>query len=573
MKYTYYLQNLNLDFKEELLQKISAIDGVKVADIIVADSSVKLEYDIKDTFSEYDIFVVVDGYLQEYNVDVSFEEVKAKKQETQNANVTEQDDIKQTQAEVTEEESQEEAKTKKKGKLAKIPDFTIRLTEIVFAVIMFLLVGRQNWLIKAFCLVLASYEIFYDTICDFIKKRFADNFVVAIAVIFLSLINMVEIAFILAIGFGLLKVINMIILGIFKRKNAALCYLDNFNLTDGGEKTLEELKIGDKVSLQGKIYLKCVVVDGEAEVKNASGETIKAVPGQELVYGDEILNKQILDVEIIEDFQSSSLKEIKEKQQKIEDIISSKKPTKKQNIICISLAIAGFLYALIKPLFVDESYIYTLQIDSFKAIIIVALACPLVDFWKTVRDELLLFKLTKNVQIYNYELLQDLTNIKSYVYSEQTFLNNQQVNEFAYGMIREVKDLGVEKQIAVASSQTLNDTCQQLKLKNRINSTSGEEFDNAINNSLYFNQAEATFNGEKVFAYNSQDIRAIPKTLRVVKRSKLLAKLTTILGVATQSIFAILALSGLVSLSWCFVGVLILSGLLGVMQLFELVEL
>jgi len=40
-----------------------------------------------------------------------------------------------------------------------------------------------------------------------------------------------------------------------------------------------------------------------------------------------------------------------------------------------------------------------------------------------------------------------------------------------------------------------------------------------------------------------------------------------------QIVAMVLSLSGLVSIGWCMLGGLILTGLLGLMQLFELVEL
>ena len=140
-------------------------------------------------------------------------------------------------------------------------------------------------------------------------------------------------------------------------------------------------------------------------------------------------------------------------------------------------------------------------------------------------------------------------------------------------MLREVKDLGIASQTAVSSSSTLNDTCSALKLKNRLNNTDSQEYQTLVENSLLITNGTALENKEQVFAFKKDNVRAIPKTVRVVKRSKLLAKLTKVLTFVIQIAVMVLSLSGLVSIGTCFALGLILLGLVGFMQLLEIAEL
>jgi len=556
MEYSYILQNLDSEKHQELQEKIQNVKGVIFASVFKEEEVVKLTYSLQETASEYDVFVEVDKLLQEYNADIVFENEKP---------LTFNDEEK----EVKEEKSEKS----KKSKLPKLPDYTFRLFQIVLAALMYWILGTKAWVVYTVGLVLASYEIFYDTITDITKKKITDNLVVCISIIFLALFNKLNEAFILAISFSLIKVGYMAFMSVLRRKNNELCFIEKFELADGEEVELENITEGLKINVSGKIYLPCEIEDGTSQVKRLSGLVEDVKEGDKLYEGDTILNKQILQVKILQAYNDSSLKEKRELQQKFLNEIDSIKPNKKQNLICLSLALAALLYVFIKPLFMETEYLYSLSTDSIKAIVILAFSFPLVEFWNDVRIELLRYKIAKNIYLLDLNKLFKLVGTSSFVYNENVFYKDGKINEDAYGLLREVKDLGISKQTAVSNSETLNETCNQLKLKNRVNSLSGENYESAIKDSFLFDNGNAFLNGEKVFSFEPSDIRSIPKTLRRVIKAKQLKGWTFALVIASQVVFMLLALSGLLNIFWCLLGGIILSGLLGLMQLLMLVEL
>ncbi|MBO4962178.1 MAG: hypothetical protein J6C97_00215 [Clostridia bacterium] len=376
----------------------------------------------------------------------------------------------------------------------------------------------------------------------------------------------------LACGFGVIKVISMAIISIFRQKNYELCYVANLETADGQEIELESVQENQLLNYSGKVFLKCEITDGQAEVKRASGQVETLSCGDILYYGDQIAKKQTLVVKTLESFESSGLKDKKDLQKSILEQADKKGLGKKESIVYICLAIASLLYIFIKPAFA-EYYLNGLVFDSVKAVTILAFSFPLVNFWCGARQELLIYKLNKNITFTNLKAIKSFLKVKGFVYTEGVFLSSDGIKQDAYGMLRELKDLGVLSQTAIGDSDTLNDTCDNLKLKNRLNATSGEEYENLVKDSLLITEQNASINNQELFSYNKDEIRAIPKTVRVTKRANLLKKLSTVLGWSVQIVAMVLSLSGLVSIGWCMLGGLILTGLLGLMQLFELVEL
>ena len=560
MDYNYILQNLEQEKFSELKEKLLQIQGIKELDIILDNDKVKLCYNLEKNISEYDIFVQVDSILQQENIDISFEDEKP---------LAIKEDATESKAEET--KVQENLDKKKKGKLFKLPDYTFRLAQIVLAVI-FYLIFSDIWVVTAITLVLASYEIFYDTLTDIFKKKITDNVVVCLSIIILSLLNQIGFAFMLACGFGVIKVISMAIISIFRQKNYELCYVANLETADGQEIELESVQENQLLNYSGKVFLKCEITDGQAEVKRASGQVETLSCGDILYYGDQIAKKQTLVVKTLESFESSGLKDKKDLQKSILEQADKKGLGKKESIVYICLAIASLLYIFIKPAFA-EYYLNGLVFDSVKAVTILAFSFPLVNFWCGARQELLIYKLNKNITFTNLKAIKSFLKVKGFVYTEGVFLSSDGIKQDAYGMLRELKDLGVLSQTAIGDSDTLNDTCDNLKLKNRLNATSGEEYENLVKDSLLITEQNASINNQELFSYNKDEIRAIPKTVRVTKRANLLKKLSTVLGWSVQIVAMVLSLSGLVSIGWCMLGGLILTGLLGLMQLFELVEL
>ena len=193
-----------------------------------------------------------------------------------------------------------------------------------------------------------------------------------------------------------------------------------------------------------------------------------------------------------------------------------------------------------------------------------------------MRIELFKYACLKNIEIIDlYKTLQ-LSNYKEFVYNEQVFLTDE-LHKDAYGMIREIKDLGVQTQTAISlCGDSLNQTCDQLKLKNRVENISQEELQTLTQNAIYYEKSNgkiiAKQNDQTIFTTKEENLRAIPKTFKNSKKAKLFKKISMVSCVAIQALLIVLGVGEILSIATSICLALTLTGLVGALNFVQLSE-
>lgn len=570
--YNYFIENLDTEKIEETKEKIANLPLVKEVNITEGKNNLALSYTLGDNDDEYDVFVAVADMLQKQGADIAFEDSKPK--------VVEEAERQEDNQEDSQEYNQEEVesvKPKKKGFFSRIPDFTTRFAELLVALLLFAIVDFSNYIASGICLVLASYEIFYDTICDITKKKFTDNLCASLVVIFGALCGHIRGAFFFAVGFSLLK--TLVLLGVYllKKKTEKHYLVKSFEDEFGETVEVENLKEGLVLNLSGEIYFSCEVVSGEAQIKKANGEILEVKEGSLLEEGDFILNKQFLTVKCLENYAGSSFEKKRESQRLISEQVGNIKMGKKVRVIYLALIITGIIYCFISPLFFDGGYMYNLSNQGIKGILVLALTAPIMGLWTHLCKEILRYNLLKGASITDFNLAEDLSNYQKALYSQEVFTIDGQIHEHAYGMIREVKDLGVNTQIAFGENQEeLNQVCDALKLKNRRvfdAQAKNEASKGAILLEKLDGQICASVEGKEVFSSKKENLRSFPKVYSASKKAKLFKKLTSVLSGIVQLVLLCLTCVSVLSFSTAVIISLTLIGLVGASNLLQLIQL
>ena len=559
--YKYYIQNLSVEKFAEIQEKIANIDLVKEVKIENEHNKISLEYILDDQTDEYGVFVKAIEILQDEGADIAFDDEK-------------QFDIVEPTFEDSEiEQTTQEEKPKKKKSIAKMPDYLSRVAEVIVGVLFFMLFGFSNRMMAGLCLVVVSYEIFYELLSDLAKKKFTDNLPISVAILCLSICGAFTSAFYLAVGFSVLKILNGVAQGYLKRKTES-CLTEKIELENGEQIEVEKVTEGLEIIVEKTVYFPCEIVDGEVQVLR-EGKTILLKVGDKLDFGDKLLKRQTVIAKTLCDYNLSQFKTIRESQKALINQ-TVEKQNKKLELVYISLAIAGLIYCFISPLFFDGSYAYNLASQGVKGALVIALSSPILAFWQNLRIELFKYACLKNIEIIDlYKTLQ-ISNYKEFVYNEQVFLTDE-LHKDAYGMIREVKDLGVQTQTAISlCGDSLNQTCDQLKLKNRVENISQEELQTLTQNAIYYEKSNgkiiAKQNDQTIFTAKEENLRAIPKTFKNSKKAKLLKKISMVSCVAIQALLIVLGVGEILSIATSICLALTLTGLVGALNFVQLSE-
>lgn len=575
--YNYFIENLDNEKIEIIQEKITQIPLVKEVNISQGEYLHSLTYTLGDNDDEYAVFVKVTDILQQEGADIAFED------ENVNSAVN-AEDVKTNESgedvEVEEQAQQEEgekAKPRKKGFFSRIPDFTTRLAEIVVAFLLYFIVDFSSYIAAGICLVLACYEIFYDTVCDLTKKKISDNLFASIAIIFAAFCGHLKGAFFFAIIFSLLKILNCYAVFCLKKKTEKHFAVKSFETEEGDEIDAESLKEGIRLNVNGYVYFNCEAIKGEAEVKKAGGDIICVKEGDLLQIGDVILNKQYLIVKSLEKYSESAFKQKREIESKVSEQLNSIICCKKQSIIYIALILTGLIYCFISPLFYSGAYMSNLTYQGIKGVLFIGLCAPLIDNWASLRKELLRYVAVKETVLIDFNKLETLYNTKTVLYDQEVLISGEELHSDAYGVIREIKDLGVQAQTAFGKDQSsLNEICDALRLKNRI---VAEKEEIAANNkgALLLEKEQdkivASVDADKLIITKEDSLRAVAKAYSASKRAKLLKKLSLIFGGVFAGAVFVLTCLAVLSFTSAVAVYLTLTGLVGAMNLLELVEM
>lgn len=575
--YNYFIENLDNKKIEEIKDKIANIPLVKEVNIGGEGSRLTLEYKLGDNDDEYGVFVGVTEILQQEGADIAFvdepNQTYVKSDTVEEQAIQDFEEIDECEIEDNFDTDQDK-KPSKKGFFSKLPNFAVRLSEILFALLMFVFTDFSSYISAGICIVLVSYEVFYDAICDFSKKKITDNMLASLVIIFSCLCGHLLGAFIFGATYSLLKILIAFVVYKLKNKTEDFYAFKTLDTEDGEEIDVEELKVGLVLNVSNKIFFNCEIVKGNAEVKRANGEIVEVKEGENLFVGDIISKGETLTVKSLENYSQSLLKGKRENQKATSEQVNKINPNKKIRLFYTAVIIASLIYCFISPLFVSGDYLTNLSVQGIKGVLVLALFAPLVDGFGELRKELLRYFCIKQVNLTDFNLVEDLYNVKSAFYNQEVFKNGEDLHQDAYGMIREVKDLGVTSQTAFGTDeQSLNLTCDMLKLKNRVlvNQENCLETNGSLVVDKLNDKISASVCGTEIF--NIKDnLRAIPKVYSASKRAKLLKKLTYILGGVAQGLIFVLTCISVLTFSSAVLLSVPLMDLVGVMNLLEIVE-
>lgn len=555
---------------EEIKEKIAEIEEIQSVEYYSFDGKNAIKYYLADDVDEYGVFVKVCEIVQNAGEDIGFtDEESVEKAEPASKETAEEENAKvQTVSEI-----KKEAKKKKKLSLS---GGYIRIAEIAVAFMLYLIFGVNKFVPTCICLALVAYEIFYDAINDITAKRFTDNVAVGITVVFLVAGAYFKICFYTAFVFSIVKIAYNETVKLLKRKNSPYFSLGEISV-NGQLASVESVKKGDTLVLDKEAYFDSEIVEGEGELL-FNGQTGFYKKGDFVPFGAKVTEVNSFIVKSKESYLGSKIQKAVEKEKAdMEKTDKAGVQTKRSSLISMILFIAVAVVSVVLAIVLYDEFSFISVFDWFARLSVIAvLSSPLCNTFSLLSRHALYYAVCKK-----NGLKGDIEGLiefgESVVYDENALSDEGVLYEDAYGILRELKDLGVKEQICVSKekSDALETVCSELKLKRFINGISDEELSELIKDKVYVCRE----NGEILLKRNGQVIltvkerlREIPQAVRAVKGNKKIKK-----AVLVSSSVIFLACSALgVSLILTTMSAIILSfvltALVGAINLTQLMK-
>lgn len=567
MKEYQYLVSFGSE-KHSLTEKLCEIEEIQSVEFFLSDGQKAMKYFLADDVDEYGVFVKVCEIVQDDGEDIGFmgeelaSESVAKEQEPHAEEVHVQ-----TVGEMKKEE-------KKKKKLS-LSDSYLRIAEVVVALLLYLIFGVNKFVPTCICLAIIAYEIFFDAINAIAAKKFTDDIAVSLTLMFLVAGAYFKICFFTALVYSVIKIVYGETVKLLKRKNSPYSSLEKMMIND----TLagvESVKKGDRFILVKEAYFDCEIVEGEGELE-VDGKTSRYAKGDDVPFGAKVTEVNSFIVKSKENYQNSKLcsaiEREKENMKKVEEMKNSSKIT---SFVSVALFVATVVLAIVLSVVGNASFFRGVTYWLCRFAPITVFCAPLCNFFYGLSNQAFCYSLCKKSGLDGD--VSTLINFgESIVYDENALSEEGVLYEDAYGILRELKDLGINEQVCVSKekSSTLEGVCAQLKLKRFINGISDDEFERLIKDKVYVckqdGQVTVYRNGEILLKVNGR-LREIPQALRQVKNNLKIKKAVRVLSAVTFVACAVLGVSlVLTTISAITLG-LVLTTLFGAINLFQLIK-
>lgn len=237
-------------------------------------------------------------------------------------------------------------------------------------------------------------------------------------------------------------------------------------------------------------------------------------------------------------------------------------------VIVASVALALVLYG---------EFLFSDVLDWICRLSPVAVLCaPLCGFFDLLSDYSLYYAFSKKSRL-NGDIAELIKLSDGVVYEEGALSEEGVLYEDAYGILRELKDLGINEQICVSKekSDTLEGVCTQLKLKRFINGISDEELEELVKDKIFVCKEEGEvvlkLNGKVVFAVKER-LREIPQAVRYIKGNLKTKKVVRILYAVVFVAFSVLGVALVLTTLKSIVLGLLLSVIVGSLNLLQLTK-
>lgn len=555
---------------EEIKEKLAEIEEIQSIEYYSFDGKNALKYYLADDVDEYGVFVKVCEIVQNAGEEIGFidEESVEKESETIVKDESEEDAKVQTVSEVKKE-------AKKKKKLTLSGNY-MRIAEIVIAFMIYLIFGVEKFVPVCLCLAIVAYEIFYDAINDIGQKRFTDNVAVSFTLLFLVAGTYFKICFFTAFAFSVIKIVYAEVIKLLKRKNFAYFSLGEISV-NGENASVEAVKKGDTLILDKEAYFDSEIVEGEGELL-VNGQKGFYKKGDFVPFGATVTEVNSFIVKSKESYPSSKLCEAVEREKSVmEKIDKTDAYSKKSSLISLILFIALIIVSVVLAVVLYSEFAFVRVLDWLARLSPIAVLCsPICNFFFTLSNHCLYYAFCKKNAL-NGDIEELIKLSDGVVYEEGTLSEEGVLYEDAYGILRELKDLGINEQICVSKekSDTLEGVCTQLKLKRFINGISDEELEELVKDKIFVCKEEGEvvlkLNGKVVFVVKER-LREIPQAVRCVKGNLKTKKVVVILSAVTFAVCACLGVSLIISTLQTILLGFAINLILGAVNLFQLIK-
>ncbi len=556
MKDYEYSIELKDEQKQTVKEKIELLEEVKGVEIFCDDGQERIKYILDDSTDEYGVFVNVCEIVQDAGGEIGF--LGDKTITVQAEESSEEDTLQDSQPQNDYQNVQtvKQAKEKeKRGKRAFVSDSYIRLAEIAVAFVVYLIFGLNKVVPACICIALVAYEIIYDAFCDASKKKFTDNVAVSLTLILLAFGANFNTAFLTASVFSLIKIGNTELVKLIKRNNFPYISCDRLNV-NGSTVDFRTVKTGDEVYLSKRVLFKGELIDNHAII-SVDGQNKIVKKGEIIPFGAKIKGKGIL-VKSLENYSDSQLNSCANIENELMEKTKTVTENKKVYIVSACIFILTIIASIILPMVTDKFSLQSFFFSFYRLSGMAVICCPLCNFFNELSTQTYLYALLKK-QI-KIEKLIDLKKYKTIVYDENVLAENGQLKNNAYGILRELKDLKVEKQICVSlnNSSTIESVCKKLKLKTFYNEISEDKLNELLENALFVTEQDGKTvvkSGDEVIFEITKDLREIPNAIGISRFNCVINKIVKIIYV---TVFLAVA-SVLISVFLPVVNVIIIS--------------
>ncbi len=556
MKDYEYSIELKDEQKQTVKEKIELLEEVKGVEIFCDDGQERIKYILDDSTDEYGVFVNVCEIVQDAGGEIGF--LGDKTITVQAEESSEEDTLQDSQPQNDYQNVQtvKQAKEKeKRGKRAFVSDSYIRLAEIAVAFVVYLIFGLNKVVPACICIALVAYEIIYDAFCDASKKKFTDNVAVSLTLILLAFGANFNTAFLTASVFSLIKIGNTELVKLIKRNNFPYISCDRLNV-NGSTVDFRTVKTGDEVYLSKRVLFKGELIDNHAII-SVDGQNKIVKKGEIIPFGAKIKGKGIL-VKSLENYSDSQLNSCANIENELMEKTKTVTENKKVYIVSACIFILTIIASIILPMVTDKFSLQSFFFSFYRLSGMAVICCPLCNFFNELSTQTYLYALLKK-QI-KIEKLIDLKKYKTIVYDENVLAENGQLKNNAYGILRELKDLKVEKQICVSlkNSSTIESVCKKLKLKTFYNEISEDKLNELLENALFVTEQDGKTvvkSGDEVIFEITKDLREIPNAIGISRFNCVINKIVEIIYV---TVFRAVA-SVLISVFLPVVNVIIIS--------------
>lgn len=573
MKDYEYSIELKDEQKQTVKEKIELLEKVKGVEIFCDDGQERIKYTLDDSTDEYGVFVNVCEIVQEAGGEIGFlgDKTITVQAEESSEEDTLQDSLPQNDYQNVQTVKQAKEK-EKRGKRVFESDSYIRLAEIAVAFVVYLIFGLNKVVPACICIALVAYEIIYDAFCDASKKKFSDNVAVSLTLILLAFGANFNTAFLTASVFSLIKIGNTELVKLIKRKNFPYISCDRLNV-NGSTVDFRTVKTGDEVYLSKRVLFKGELIDNHAII-SVDGQNKIVKKGEIIPFGAKIKGKGIL-VKSLENYSDSQLNSCANIENELMEKTKTVTENKKVYIVSACIFIMTIIASIILPMLTDKFSLQSFFFSFYRLSGIAVICCPLCNFFNELSTQTYLYALLKK-QI-NIKKLIDLKKYKTIVYDENVLAENGQLKNNAYGILRELKDLKVEKQICVSlkNSSTIESVCKELKLKTFYNEISEDKLNELLENALFVTEQD----GKTVVKFGDEVIFEITKDLREIPNAIGISRFNCVINKIVKIIYVIVFLavaSVLISVFLPVVNVIIISlivlSLAGVLNCLKLVN-